>query len=156
MAESLFASWAAATKSWLQELDPHVDSNNRYGRCVKMSVFFEPRKRVKSKLYVSDAVHHPGVGGVVVMLDPLADADFSCLRGCLVVQVSVATQLHQEGVVLRKRLVGGVRVACKHRFTLPAGIFRISPRQTQRLGIACLGLQGDLGLRCSLHGGGAA
>ena len=61
-----------------------------------------------------------------MVLDALADADHSCLRGCLVVQVSVENQLHQEGVVLRKLLVGDVRVACTHRFTLSAGIFRFS------------------------------
>ena len=84
------------------------------------------RRRVTSKKYVSHTVHHPGLGGVVVVLDALADDDHSCLRGCLVVQVSVENQLRQEGVVLCKLLVGDVRVACTHRFTRSAGIFRFS------------------------------
>jgi hypothetical protein len=126
MADSPLASWNVATKSWWQELEPHVNSNNRYVRHVEVPVFFRPRKRFGSQPYVSAAVHHPGVGRVVVMLDPVADAVDSCFRGCLVVKVCDADRLHEEGVVLRELLVGGVRVACGHRFTLSAGIFRVS------------------------------
>lgn len=127
MANSLLASLNVATKSWRQELEPHVNSNNRYfSVCVEVPVFFQPRKRLGSQPYVWAVVHHPGVGRVVVMLDAVADADHSCLCGYLVVKVCVADRLRQEGVVLRELLVGGVRVAFGHGFTLPAGIFRIS------------------------------
>ena len=94
MADSPLASWNVVTKSWRQELEPHVDSNNRYVQRVEVPVFFQPRKRFGSQPYVSAAVHHPGVGHVVVMLDPVADAVDSCFRGCLVVKVCDADRLH--------------------------------------------------------------
>lgn len=47
-------------------------------------------------------------------------------RGCLMVEVCVANRLRREGVVLRELLAGDVRVACKIRFTLLAGVLRIS------------------------------
>ena len=126
MADSPLASWNVATKSWWQELGLHVNSNNRYVRRVEVPIFFQPRKRFGSQPHVSAAVHHPGVGRVVVTLDPVADAVDSCFRGCLVVKVCNADRLHEEGVMLCELLVGGVRVACGHRFTLSAGIFRVS------------------------------
>ena len=125
-ADSPLASWNVATKSWWQELEPHVNSNNRYVRRVDVPVLFQPRKRFGSHPHLSAAVHHPGVGRVVVMLDPVADAVDSCFRGCLMVKVCDADRLHEEGVVLRELLVGGVRVACEHRFTPSANIFRVS------------------------------